>query len=144
MEVATLIKYIIILVSVLGFLVILYILPLRKKEKKKQVQASKKSEDIPTLNYLSSIVNNSRTTSEQLSDTLALVIKHYGMIHPKLGVRSHPDADIYMFLILRLCRHPNTNKNLIVGFTNKLEKLNEGYKREINDALLKGLNSRGR
>jgi len=62
---------------------------------------------------------------------------------PKLGVRSNPKADIYKFLITRLCRHPNTNKDLIIKFTNSLEKLNPSYKIEINENLMTGLNSRG-
>ena len=144
MDVADLIKYIVILVVILGIVLIIYVMSLRTKNvKKKKTKSSPVREEVPTLNYLSSLINNSRTSSKQLGETLELIIKHYGTIHPKMGVRAHPDADIYMFLVLRLCRHPNTNKNLIVKFTNSLEKLNEGYKREISEALMKGLNSRG-
>ena len=62
----------------------------------------------------------------------------------KTGSHSSSEIDIYKFLISRLCRHPNTNKNLIIKFTNNLEKLNNEYKKEINSALLDGLNSRSR
>jgi len=145
LDIASLIKYIVILVAVLGFLIILYVLPMRaKKAKEEKLSHSMPAEEIPSLNYLSSIINNSRTNSQQLSHALELIIKHHGKMPARIGSRSNPEIDIYKFLISRLCRHPNTNKTLIVEFTRNLEKLNTEYKKEINNALMEGLNSRSR
>ncbi len=72
-----------------------------------------------------------------------LVLKSHGNIHKKLGIRAHPDFDIYMEMLIVVCRHPNTNKNIIIDFDKELLKLNPQYKAEINDAITKGLNSRG-
>ena len=58
-------------------------------------------------------------------------------------MRAHPDFDIYMDILFTICRHPNTTKNLILDFDKELERLNPEYKPEINNALAKGLNSRG-
>ena len=63
-------------------------------------------------------------------------------MHKKLGLRAHPDFDIYMDILFTICRHPNANKDLIIKFDRELEELNSEYKKEINDAITKGLNSR--
>jgi hypothetical protein len=72
-----------------------------------------------------------------------MILKYYGHIHEKLGIRSHPDFDIYMEILIIICRHPNTNKDIIIKFDKELTRLNPSYKAEINEALTKGLNSRG-
>ena len=64
-------------------------------------------------------------------------------MHKKLGIRAHPESDVYMDIIFKLCRHKNTNKNIILAFMKQLEKSNPEYKKEINDAMMRGLNSRG-
>jgi hypothetical protein len=48
-----------------------------------------------------------------------------------------------MDILFKAARHPNIDKNTIVKFNAALEKLNPEYKKEINDALMRGLNSRG-
>jgi hypothetical protein len=60
-----------------------------------------------------------------------------------MGVRAHKDFDIYMDVLFTLCRHPNTNTDLIINFDKELARLNPDYKQEINNAISKGLNSRG-
>lgn len=72
-----------------------------------------------------------------------MVLKNYGQIHQKMGVRAHPDFDIYMGILFAICRHPNTNKNIILNFDKELSRLNPDYKAEINDAVTKGIKSRG-
>lgn len=95
------------------------------------------------LESLRAVIKNKKTKKETLKEALDLVIKYHGTIHKKLGVRPHPDFDIYMDILFTICRHPNTNKNLIVGFDSALTKLNPDYKKDINEAVTKGLNSRG-
>jgi hypothetical protein len=48
-----------------------------------------------------------------------------------------------MDILFAICRHPNTNKDIIINFDKELEHLNPEYKKEINEAIAKGLNSRG-
>jgi len=88
-------------------------------------------------------VRNRQSTTQELQETLALILKYHGTIPNKLGIRVNPEFDKYSEVLLRLCRHPNTNKDLIINFDKELEKRNPEYIKEINDALTKGLNSRG-
>jgi hypothetical protein len=74
---------------------------------------------------------------------LDLILKHHGNISKKLGARPHPDFDKYMWVIIAICRHPSTNKDIIINFDKALTKQNPDYKAEINEAVAKGLNSRG-
>ncbi|MDF1883142.1 hypothetical protein JHD49_04245 [Sulfurimonas sp. SAG-AH-194-C21] len=99
--------------------------------------------DYKSLDDLLQIIKNKQSLAQELSSALDLVMKYHGTIHPKLGIRSHPDFNIYGELLLRICRHPNTNKDIILKFNRELEKRNEDYKREINDFITKGLDSRG-
>jgi len=150
MDVTLLVKSIAGLVGILGVLLFIFLyLQASKKEKikqeaKKQKKVQQQKEQVShTLQDLLAVIRNKSATTEELKNALELIIKYYGRIHPKLGVRTHPDFDIYSEILLRICRHPNTNKDLIIKFDRELEKLNPEYLREINDALTKGLNSRG-
>ena len=89
------------------------------------------------------VIKNKNSSTQELQEALDLIIKYHGKIHPKLGMRAHPDFDIYADIIFRICRHPSTTKEVIINFDRSLEKLNPDYNKEINDALTKGLNSRG-
>ena len=137
------------LIVVLGLLIFLLFLP--SKRKKTNIQAVQKNsittqekDGLKTdLESLRAVIKNKKTKKETLKEALDLVIKYHGTIHKKLGIRAHPDFDIYMDILFSICRHPNTNKNLIVGFDHALEKLNPDYKKDINEAVTKGLNSRG-
>jgi len=149
MDIALLIKSIAGLVVVLGILIVFFLFS-PGSNKKKKVQTKKKSYTQATkekpkheLKDLLAVIRNKSSTTEELAEALEAMIKYHGKIHPKLGLRAHPDFDIYSEVILRICRHPNTNKDIIVKFDKELEKLNPEYKREINDSLSKGLNSRG-
>ena len=136
------------LVVILGILIAFFLyVPgnKKKKEVKRQKKYTTPSKPAPKheLKDLLAVIRNKRSTTEQLAEALDLIIKYHGRIHPKLGIRAHPDFDIYSEILLRICRHPNTNKDIIIKFDKELEKLNPEYVREINDSLTKGLNSRG-
>ena len=137
------------LIVILGLLIYLLLLPSKRKQVKAQavqkdpVQPGQKSTLKTDLESLRALIKNRNTKKETLKEALDLVIKYHGVIHKKLGVRPHPDFDIYMDILMSICRHPNTNKNLIVDFDAALVKLNPDYKKEINEAITKGLNSRG-
>jgi hypothetical protein len=147
MDIVLLIKSIMGLVVILGILILLFFYTPKKKrkepkEKKSYTQASKPAPK-HELKELLAVIRNKHATTQELADALEMIIKYHGHIHPKLGIRAHPDFDIYSEILLRICRHPNTNKDIIIKFDKALEKLNPEYVREINDSLTKGLNSRG-
>jgi len=147
MDVELLIKSIAGLVIILGILIIFFLyMPQNKKReapKKKVVIQKSPAKEKPELQELLAVIKNKHATTEELSEALESIIKYYGKIHSKLGLRCHPDFDIYSEVLLRICRHPNTNKNIIIKFDKALERLNPEYIREINDSISKGLNSRG-
>jgi len=137
--------------SVLGLLVLLVLLvafmnltPKSSVKKKPQKKTTSSHTKVNTdLVHLKSIIKRRKSTTKELKTALDLIIKHHGTIHKKLGQRAHPDFDIYMDILFTICRHPNTTKHLILDFDKELERLNPEYKPEINNAIAKGLNSRG-
>ena len=146
MEITLLVKSVLGLLAILAVLIFIFLLQ-SKDKKKKEIKSKKvtieKEKERTDLKYLRSIIKNKKSTSKELENALNLVIKHHGKVHKKLGLRAHPDFDIYRDILFTICRHPNANKNIIVNFDNALGKLNPEYKKDINDAITKGLNSRG-
>ena len=147
MDILLLVKSIAGLSAILVVLLLFFIYTSKNKSKK---QKKKKSYTSPTppkpkydWNTLLKGVRNKQATTQELQETLALILKYHGIIPNKLGIRVNPEFDKYSEVLLRLCRHPNTNKDLIIDFDKELEKRNPEYIKEINDALTKGLNSRG-
>ncbi len=118
-----------------------------KKETSEEPKEEPKKEDDSSINtdlfHLVDIIKNRRSNADTLAETLELVIKHHGKVHKKLGLRPHPDFDTYIDILFTICRHPNANKDMIITFDRELERLNPEYKKEINEAIAKGLNSRG-
>lgn len=148
MDIVLLIKSIMGLVVILGILIMFFLYaPVSKKkepkEKKKSYVQESKAEPKHELKELLEVIRNKHSSTEELAKALDAIIKYHGKIHPKLGIRAHPDFDIYSEILLRICRHPNTSKDIIIKFDKELEKRNPEYVREINDSLTKGLNSRG-
>lgn len=157
METEFIIKVIIGLILVLAILIFLLFLGPNKdaKEKKKSSHTAqikkddkeKQKEEVPKINtdllHLLGIIKNRKSNTQALSEALVLVIKHHGRVHKKLGLRPHPDFDIYIDILFTICRHPNANKDMIITFDRDLQKLNPEYRQEINEAIAKGLNSRG-
>ncbi len=137
------------LIAILAVLILLLFLspkPEGVKKNEEQKKGQKQEPKVITrtdLDYLLGVIKNKKTTAKELAAVLDLVIKHHGTIAKKLGIRSHPDFDIYADILLTICRHKNTNKNIIIKFNKEIVALNPDYKEEINDAVTKGLNSRG-
>lgn len=145
-EITLLFQSIVGLVIILGILVLLLSSPFENKSKKDKTII----EDVPLkivtktdFEYLRGIIANPKSLTEDLSDALELIIKYHGTMHKKLGIRSHPESRAYMHTLFKVCRHKNANKEMIVQFSNALEKLNPDYKKDISDAMMRGLNSRG-
>ncbi len=145
-EITLLIKSIMGLIVILSILIFLMFYGKKSKKQKKEIKSSvsrKKDSPNTDLEYLKLIIKKKKTTDIELQETLDLVIKYHGVIHKKLGLRAHPDFDTYMDILFTICRHPNTTKDIIIKFDKELTRLNPQYKPEINDAITKGLNSRG-
>ena len=149
MEFDLLIKSIAGLIVILIILIVLFILPSSKdkptKKKhtpKKTVKQKQNSHDMD-FDELRAIVRRNSTTKEELKEAIEQIVKNYNKIPPKLGIRTHPDFDKYVDLIVHLVRHPNTNKKLILQLDKALLKNNPEYKEELNEALSKALNSLG-
>lgn len=143
MDVTLLIQSIVGLVTLLGFLVFFLIYKPSKKEKAKTNTTQSVRKEQPSLDALRKIVRHNDATTKELEEALMDVLKYYGTIHPKLGTRSHPDFDKYAEIMFYAGRHKNINKNILIKFDRELEKRNPNYKKDINDALMRGLNSRG-
>lgn len=148
MEAQLIIKSIMGLVVVLAFLMFFLFYDHSGKSKIKKKIFSTQSDDAdssqkPDLKSLIHVIKNRKSDADELKKALGLIIKHYGVINKKLGIRPHPDLYIYMDILFAICRHPNTNKDIIINFDKELEHLNPEYKKEINEAIAKGLNSRG-
>ncbi len=148
MDIVLLMKSIAGLVVILGILIVVFLYtPSGKKKKRsketKHYTQAVKPEQQHELKDLLMVIRNKDASTKELAEALDLILKYHGHIPQKLGIRCHPDFDIYSEVLLRICRHPNTNKDIILKFDRELERLNPEYLREINDSLTKGLNSRG-
>ena len=147
MDILILIKSGLGLMVILGVLVSLLIFPRRLKKKDlkktKEVMPVKEKNDVLSLKELRKRVTSRESSTEELKDAIELIIKNYGtMYEKKSGVLSHPESDIYMDIVFKLCRHQNATTAMIVQFTNSLEKLNPQYGKGINNSMMRGLNSR--
>jgi len=148
MEITLLIKSILGLVIVLGLLIFLFVYSSSTKKNKKNTstvkkQTPKSKKDELDLMALRGIIKKRESTAKELKEALDLILKNYGKITKKLGARTHPDFEIYRDILFSLCRHKNTTKNHIINFDKELIRLNPEYKSEIDNAVTKGLNSRG-
>ena len=147
MSVTLLIESIMGLVSLLAILLFFFFyIPKKRKKTPATPEATQPTQvkQTPTdLDYLRGIIKDKNSSTKQLQETLELILKHHGEITPKMGLRPHPDFDIYMDILFTICRHPHTNKDIIIKFDAALERKNPSYVKEINDAITKGLNSRG-
>jgi len=133
----------VVLLALLLFLMLFSFKTKKKELKKTSKQAESAPKQDTSLEALRKVIRDSHTSSKILKDTLDLVLKFHGTIHPKLGMRPHPDFDSYAEILFTLSRHKHVNKDILLKFDKELEKRNPEYKKEINDALMRGLNSRG-
>ena len=154
MDIKVLIGIIIVLLIILLLLLFLVVLPARRKKKaqeeaaRKKAQAAKKQKkeltiyDVEDFDTLRAKVRRTSLSKEELEETIDLIIKYYSKIPPKLGIRTHPEYDKYLDLMIALARHPQTDKTLILRLDRALHKANPQYKLELNEALRRALNAR--
>lgn len=147
MEIELIVQSIMGLFGLLAILIfLLFITPSSKPKKIEQIKPVKEVE--PTIfmktdiESLRAVIKDKKSSTKELRRALELVIEYHGTVHTKLGVRPHPDFDVYSEILFMICRHPNADKDMIINFDKELGRLNPEYKEEINEAITKGLNSR--
>ena len=144
MELVFLVKSFTALVFVLG--VLLYLLfrsPKKKRPSKQKIQEQQSNSSIPTFESLVAVIKDKKSTNAELSEAIDKILHHYGKIHPKMGVRSHPSFDTYGLIMLKICHHPNIDKSIVLKYEKGLRTKNPEYAKEINEFLIKGLDTRG-
>ncbi len=144
MDLVFIIKSLIGLILILGILIALLFYNPGKKIKEKKALAEKPKEDSEySFEDLAAIIKVKKSSTDELQWALNTILKYYGEIPPKDGIRLHDDFYKFSELVIRLTHHPHTTKELILHFDRELQKLNPHYAKEINDALTKGIKSRG-
>lgn len=96
-----------------------------------------------TFDELRRIVRTRGSSTEALKEALNELLLHYGKIPDKLGSRGHPDFDYYRDVIFSACRHRNIDKDTLLAFDRGLRDKNPQYRKEIDEAVKGGLESRG-
>ena len=85
---------------------------------------------------LEAVILNRKSSKQELRDATLAIAKQYGKVYATTLTR-------YTRIIVALCRHPQTDKRIIVDFDRALRDQNPNLKTEIDMALKKGLDSRG-
>ncbi|MDA7817935.1 hypothetical protein N9A28_07070 [Sulfurimonas sp.] len=148
MEIELIIQSIMGLVGILALLIFFLFITPNKDDFQDEVEAVEIIEKEPVITMdtdmesLRDVIKNKGSITEELRTALELIIKYHGTVHTKLGIRAHPDFDIYEEVLFRICRHPNADKDMIINFDSSLSRLNPEYKEDINEAMTKGLTSR--
>ena len=144
MDTELIVKSIMGLIIVLGILVFIlfFLFPEEKKKQKKLKNSNNSTNRDLSLKALKKIVKNRISSTKQLSEALDFIIQYHGVIPRKKAGTTHEEFDVYMDILFTICRHPNTNKDIIIKFDRALATKNPQYKSSINDAITKGLESR--
>lgn len=144
MDIVFIVKSLVGLIALLGVLVLFLLYDPRKQKQK--TQKSVADEPTKRVEYsfeeLLAMIRDKNSTTQELEFATENILKSYGHITPKMGIRLHDDFYIYSEIMIRICHHPNTTKELILSFDKELRAKNPQYEKELNDALTKGLNSR--
>ena len=149
MSTTTLIIILIILLVILIPLLLSYLVyPDEKLEK----QIGKKKETLkPAINNdrklnfeeIAEIFSRKESSKEAFLQAIEQLIKYHGNIHAKLGDLPHPDYKRYNALIIKLCKNPSADKDVIILLDQKLRARNPKYALNIDEAINKGLAGRG-
>lgn len=141
MDITTLILTMAGLLGVLLVLVLIYVggsssTPTPVSASEEPVSESKASAAPRGFDALEAVVLNRKSSKEELRDATLGIARQYGKIYATTLTR-------YTRIIVALCRHPQTDKRIIVDFDRALRDQNPNLKTEIDMALKKGLDSRG-
>jgi len=138
MEISLIIKSIIGLVVILSVLIFMLVYSSNRKKEIETITKEKKKKRKLSLVDLKAIIRDTQSTEERFNEALSLVLKDY----PSIEINDEQTLDIYLFILMALCRHPKTNTKIIINFEKELIKLNPSYENEINKAVIAGLDSR--
>lgn len=131
MQVSFLIAVIIGLVVLLGVLFLfLFIGVKKKKESLSNIKIQKND-----LKTLFEKINNKNSSTEELSIVVNTVLEDFAIIKEK-------DFNLYAQMLLKIARHPNANKDIILRLDRGLSEQNPTRKKEISDFTSQGLNAR--
>lgn len=134
------IKIILVLILILSVLIVVLFLNQRDKKVKTN---QKGADECITFECLVNNLKDKRSTKAKLDTTIELLLKHHGNIPPKVGTKTDVDFEKYKEIFVLLCTHQNATTTMILGFDKELTRLNPEYKKDINDAIAKGLKARG-
>ena len=131
MQVSFLIAVIIGLVVLLGVLFLfLFIGVKKKKESLSNIKIQKND-----LKTLLQIINNKNSSTEELRIVVNSVLEDFAII-------KEDDFNLYAQMLLKIARHPNANKDIILRLDRGLSERNPTRKKEISDFTSQGLNAR--
>lgn len=142
MNVSPLIISIIIFSMLLFILVAILVYTSRARKRREEAAIEVPETRVPSYQELKSILKNKNASYEALQHATDGIIEFYGDIEPKVGGRQSKDFDRYMELIFIICKHPNTDKKLVLNFERDLARMNPQYKKDLDHAVTKGLSFR--
>ena len=123
------------LVVLLAVLIILFFSRKNKKKAVENLNQEKRVNGEAKIDFttLVNTIKDENTSAKQLQATLDAILEDYAEIK---------DFSLYQDILLQITHHPHTNKNIILNFDRGLSEKNPSYKKEISNAVTKGLDSR--
>lgn len=126
------------LLGVLLLLVLIYVLT----RPRAAAEASPPADDLPgkqpqvlSFEAAEAVILDRASSKAELAGAVEAIAKHYGKIYATTLAR-------YTRIIVTLCRHPRTDKQIVLLLDRALQAQNPGLKHELELALQKGLSSR--
>lgn len=89
----------------------------------------------PTFDAVEAIILDRSSSAAALEEAVEMISRYYTQVHATTLQR-------YIRIIVTLCRHPQTSKEMIVALDRALQNANPNWRPEIDAALKKGLESR--
>lgn len=147
MDIATLVIVGLVLILLLAFLLTLFLKARnrqsQKREAKKETMTkTSKGTTAVTMQTLIKSIKDKNSSKFELKNALDTILQQYGEIGQNSATNEKYDFQTYEEVLITMCNHPQTNKDIILQFNRALEKLNPSYKKDINNAVTKGLNAR--
>jgi flagellar basal body-associated protein FliL len=132
----------VVLMGLLILVVVVYVVSGAKKAPVEAVAApvkakapGKRPSSRLTFDAAEAIILDRGSSREDLAAAVDAISRYYAQVHATTLSR-------YSRIIVSLCRHPRTNKDLVVQLDRALQKQSPNLHQELDAALKKGLNSR--
>ena len=124
---------IIVFVFLIFILAVLMIFLFKPSKNKKLSSADTMKPKAIALHDLCERLKDKKLSTQNLKDTLDLVIEEYGVIE---------SIDIYVDIILKMTSHSSATKDIILSVEKDLSKLNPKYASLISKNVMRGLDLR--